>query len=168
MYKLTREEALEAMIAGRKIKHKNFTHNEFLYINGGCIMTEDGYHFDDMFEREMFNDGWMVLPETAVASNNVAEPIVSVLHAIKLYPEEFKSALLARRSTSPITVNKKNHLKLHDAIEIMDWDAVDKIITNPEYRNPLKGVILCLNTYSGLELGTWYDICDLEENGNLI
>ena len=47
--KLTREEALELMKQGKRVRHYNFTRYEYLEMIDGRIMTEDGFRFDDIF-----------------------------------------------------------------------------------------------------------------------
>lgn len=58
---MTRPQALEEMKNGKKIKHKYFSNEEFIYMDGTIIMSEDGYNFCDWWEtygKELGNDGW--------------------------------------------------------------------------------------------------------------
>ena len=43
------------MLAGNKVSHIYFDDNEFLYIKGGIMYTEDNYKFDN---RDDGYDGW--------------------------------------------------------------------------------------------------------------
>lgn len=42
---MTREEALQAMINGEKVTHRYFTSDEYIYMKGGNIFSEEGYNF---------------------------------------------------------------------------------------------------------------------------
>lgn len=56
---MTREEARQAMIDGKKVRHFNFTRREFLFVEGSRVMTEDGYFFGDVFDKtDWMADGW--------------------------------------------------------------------------------------------------------------
>lgn len=59
---MTREEARQSLIDGCKVRHYNFTRNEYLVMRGSSIMTEDGYFFGDMFDKtDWMADGWSVV-----------------------------------------------------------------------------------------------------------
>lgn len=58
---MTRGRALVAMSQGHKVTHINFASSEYLSQQGGDVMTEDGYYFNDrFFKDEMFEDGWSI------------------------------------------------------------------------------------------------------------
>lgn len=58
---MTREEARQAMIDGKKVRHFNFTSDEYLVMSGSSIMTEDGYFFGDIFDStDWMESGWSV------------------------------------------------------------------------------------------------------------
>lgn len=58
---MIREKALELMEKGIKVSHRHFTREEYLYLRGGQVTTEDGYYFADRFLNDpMFVDGWRV------------------------------------------------------------------------------------------------------------
>ena len=58
---MTREEARQAMIDGKKVNHRNFTRDEYLYMDASKIMTEDGFFYGDLFElHDWMSDGWSV------------------------------------------------------------------------------------------------------------
>lgn len=59
---MTREEARQALIDGNKVRHFNFTQNEYLVMHGCSIMTEDGYFFGDVFDStDWMSDGWSIV-----------------------------------------------------------------------------------------------------------
>lgn len=47
---LTKDAALEEMKAGKRVAHRYFASDEYLYLDGRIIRTEEGYNF---------NCGWM-------------------------------------------------------------------------------------------------------------
>lgn len=56
---MTRNEAMAEMKAGKKVKHYNFTREEYLHLVGGRVTTEDGYFFGDIFlKTDWMADGW--------------------------------------------------------------------------------------------------------------
>lgn len=58
---MTRTEAMNAMMAGKKITHKYFTSNEYFYVKNHKIMSEDGYDFSDLFYQvDFYADGWTI------------------------------------------------------------------------------------------------------------
>jgi hypothetical protein len=58
---MTREEARHVMIDGKKVRHFNFTSDEYLVMKGSTIMTEDGYFFGDIFDStDWMESGWSV------------------------------------------------------------------------------------------------------------
>lgn len=62
LFNMTREEARQAMIDGKHVRHRHFTSNEFLYMEHGEITTEDGYFFGDMFDgNDWMDTGWAVV-----------------------------------------------------------------------------------------------------------
>ena len=68
---MTREEARQAMIDGKKVRHFNFTRNEYLVMKGSSILTEDGYFFGDIFDNtDWMENGWSVAKLTANDSRN--------------------------------------------------------------------------------------------------
>ena len=63
---LSKQEALEAMKLGEKVAHRYFSSNEYLYMVGPTIMTEDGYNFNQGWgERnsEEWQTGWFVVKQ---------------------------------------------------------------------------------------------------------
>lgn len=91
----------------------------------------------------------------------------TLLDAIKLYPAQFINTLKARAMTTPCEVNKSNHLLLALNIKTGHWERVEHILTLPEYRKPLDGVVYCLKRYSDIEGEVWYNIADLLKQGKL-
>ena len=66
MYRLTQAEALVAMKEGKRIQHQYFTDEEYLFMEGRCIMSEDGYDFRGWWnsntgDNEWKQTGWRVL-----------------------------------------------------------------------------------------------------------
>lgn len=62
LFNKTREEARQALIEGKKVRHMHFTSNEHLEMQGHMIMTEDGFYFGDMFDsQEWMKTGWCIL-----------------------------------------------------------------------------------------------------------
>lgn len=58
MYNLTREQALAAMMQGKKVTHTSFTDDEYLCIVDGVMLDENGYHFIEGWQgRNM--DPWL-------------------------------------------------------------------------------------------------------------
>lgn len=58
MYNLTREQALAAMVQGKKVTHTSFTDGEYLCIVDGVMLDENGYHFIEGWQgRNM--DPWL-------------------------------------------------------------------------------------------------------------
>ncbi|QNR52340.1 hypothetical protein Ace_0016 [Escherichia coli phage vB_EcoS_Ace] len=56
---MTRNEAVKAMLEGKKVTHRYFSMHEYLFMKYEVITTEDGYKFNhEFYSREMFNDGW--------------------------------------------------------------------------------------------------------------
>lgn len=48
---MTKDEALEKMKQGFKVRQEYFTSEEYLHIVDGVITSEDGYNFNDWFHR---------------------------------------------------------------------------------------------------------------------
>lgn len=59
---MTKDEALAAMQAGKKITHTYFTRSEFLHIVDGRMISEDGVPFDEEWlyrDRDpVWSNGW--------------------------------------------------------------------------------------------------------------
>lgn len=54
-----RKWAVQQMIDGKKVRHTNFTRNEYIYMLCGVVTTEDGYFFEDVFcDTDWMSDGW--------------------------------------------------------------------------------------------------------------
>lgn len=160
MYSLSREEARQAMIDGKRVKHYNFTRNEYLHMEGSRIMTEDGYFFGDMFD----NTDWMESRWKIVES----KPAECLMDVIKEHPDCFVDTCHGRAGTTPSAENRKNHLNLAFLIEKKEWEMAAHIITNPDYRNPLNGVVVCLQTYSSIPRDAYMDAIRFEEEGKLV
>jgi hypothetical protein len=68
---MTRDEALVAMRNGEKITHTYFTDDEFIYMKGHDIWSEDGYNFGSIFgefwqtkvNNLCFDDDWSIYKE---------------------------------------------------------------------------------------------------------
>lgn len=61
---MTRDEAYNAIMDGKKVTHTYFLDNEFLEFKDGKMLTEDGYDFEDRFyELEYLKDGWSIYKE---------------------------------------------------------------------------------------------------------
>lgn len=67
---MTRDEALQAMIDGEKVTHLYFTDEEFIYMKGQDIWSEDGYNFGTVHDEfwwgkqmSTFDDGWSIYRE---------------------------------------------------------------------------------------------------------
>ena len=54
---MIREKALELMEKGIKVSHRHFTREEYLYLRGGQVVTEDGYYFADRFFKRFAGNG---------------------------------------------------------------------------------------------------------------
>ena len=69
---MNREEALQEMKAGAKVRHEYFTSEEYLFMDRyGRIMTEDGYEFaDQFFANDWFATGWQVKLNKVVILGN--------------------------------------------------------------------------------------------------
>ena len=160
MYSLSREEARQAMIDGKRVKHYNFTRNEYLYMEGSRIMTEDGYFFGDQFDNtDWMESRWMVVE---------SKPAECLMDVIKEHPESFIDTCHGRANTTPSMENRKNHLNLAFLIEKKEWEMAAHIITHPDYRKPLNGVVVCLQTYSSIPRDAYIDANRFEKAGKLV
>lgn len=93
--------------------------------------------------------------------------MLTVLDAIKQYPQHFQLACLGRAGTTPSDVNRENHIDLAGGIEVKAWDVVKTILDNPEYRKPLEGVIYCLGNYSSIDNSIHHVIVDMFNQGHI-
>lgn len=160
---LTRGEARVALTEGKKVRHFNFTSNEYLVMECGRIMTEDGYFFGDMFEsQDWMETGWSIVEESP------EDDFDNLFDAIKKYPDHFQSTAEGRATTTPSLENRKNHLNFAFAIRHKDWEAVKMLLIHPSYRRPFNGVCVCLDTYSDIPTVDWIKIVDLERDGKYI
>lgn len=160
---VSRDEAREALKSCKKVRHFNFTSNEYLVMVDGRIMTEDGYFFGDMFEsQDWMETGWIIIESTE------EDEFDNLLDAIKKYPDQFQATAEGRASTTPSLENRKNHLNFAFAIRNKDWEAVKMLLIHPSYRSPFNGVCVCLSTYSDIPTDDWIKIVDLERNGKYI
>lgn len=60
---LSKLQAHQLLVDGSKITHHTFTPSEYLYYSCGSIMTEDGYNFDDEWNRRIesiWQSGWKI------------------------------------------------------------------------------------------------------------
>lgn len=58
---MTRTEAMNAMMSGKKITHEDFTSGEYFYVKNYKIVSEDGYDFSELFYTvDFYADGWSV------------------------------------------------------------------------------------------------------------
>lgn len=64
----------------------------------------------------------------------------TLLDAIKLYPQQFINTLNSRARTTPIEINKSNHMLLALNIEAGQWDRVEHILNLPQYLTPHIGI----------------------------
>jgi hypothetical protein len=65
---MTRTEAIQAMGEGRKITHRYFSDNEYVYLDGKYYITEDGCKHDpDVFwslrSSESWDDGYSIVED---------------------------------------------------------------------------------------------------------
>lgn len=68
---LTRAEAIQAMKEGKKVSHRYFTPDEFIYMEGDTIHTEDGAQcsskeFWSIRSNVMWEIDWNIYPEKAI------------------------------------------------------------------------------------------------------
>lgn len=84
-----------------------------------------------------------------------------LLEQVKKYPTDFQIAIAARSKTTPSEVNRANHIALYTHIGLEEWDEALAVMSKPEYRRPLEGVVYCLEAYSGMDKQTWHEICNL-------
>jgi len=57
--KMTKQEAIIAMEAGKKVRHKNFLENEFATMENGMMFLEDGVNIiPEVFWKFRTNPGW--------------------------------------------------------------------------------------------------------------
>jgi len=71
---------------------------------------------------------------------------MKLLQLIKQHPEVFYNSVLRRSETTPSNINRENHTRLYESVSVKDWIGVEAVITLPEYRSPLEGVIYCMET----------------------
>ncbi len=62
---MTKQEAIEAMMAGQKVTHRHFTSDEFITMKLGRIVDENGYSFNanqfwSFRTSESFNSDWKI------------------------------------------------------------------------------------------------------------
>lgn len=54
-----------AMIEGKKVRHRLFTDDEYIYYKNGCWFTEDGYQIPDSYwlnaQKAGWDDSWSVV-----------------------------------------------------------------------------------------------------------
>lgn len=93
--------------------------------------------------------------------------MLTVLEAIKQYPQYFQLSCLGRSRTTPSDVNRKNHIDLAAAIEVKAWDEVKNILDKPQYYKPLEGVIYCLGDYSSIDNSVHHVIVDMFHQGHI-
>lgn len=157
---MSREEARQALVDGKRVRHFNFTSSEFLVMEGGRIMTEDGYFFGDQFDgQDWMETGWVEVP---------APSYDSLFEAVQVFPKQFAATAYGRASTTPSVENRKNHLNFVYAVENGNWEAVKILISHPNYHKPLHGVCVCLETYSDIPQADWIRIVDLYDKGQYI
>jgi hypothetical protein len=66
---MTKDEAYDAMVAGKKIRHQYYSPEEFAFINAdGEIETEEGCKHGGMFDEfwaiyQKWEDGWEIFEE---------------------------------------------------------------------------------------------------------
>lgn len=63
---LSLEEAKKlAIIEGKKIKHRFFMDDEYIYYKSGCWFTQDGYQIPDVYwlnsQEQGWDDSWSVV-----------------------------------------------------------------------------------------------------------
>jgi len=92
----------------------------------------------------------------------------TLLEAIQKHPEAFISTLEARAMTTPSQQNKDNHTCLSVFIKYDNWDSVQQILLDYDYRKPLEGVVYCLSRYSGIDNSVWNKIVNIYEEGKLV
>lgn len=157
---MNREEARIALDEGKKVRHFNFTSNEYLVMEYGRIMTEDGYFYGDMFyANDWMEDGWSIVEEK--------EP-ECLMDIIERYPDHFIDTCHARAGTTPSMENRKNHLNLAFLLEKKDWKHAAIIVAHEGYRRPLNGVVICLRTYSNIPYDVYHKAVEFERQGKLV
>lgn len=61
------QEIKEALNQGKKIQHKSFFNDEFVYLKDGKIIDEQGYEHKDFFKQresnQYFLDGWLIFEQ---------------------------------------------------------------------------------------------------------
>lgn len=58
-HNLTINQVHEALKQGHKVSHRYFTENEYLYMDGRELKTEEGYTIPiDYYKGDNFKDGW--------------------------------------------------------------------------------------------------------------
>lgn len=50
--------AFSMMLQGHKVSNQYFTDDEYLHMVNGVITSEDGYNFEDWFNRRTAGDEW--------------------------------------------------------------------------------------------------------------
>lgn len=64
---MTKEEAKQALREGKKLTHRYFSDNEYIYAKGNIIFSEDGvnhgFDFWNLRPDEWWNDGWEIFVE---------------------------------------------------------------------------------------------------------
>lgn len=92
----------------------------------------------------------------------------NIFEAIKKYPMEFMDSASHRSCTTPSEINRRNHIKLQQAIQTENWEQVKELIKDPSYYSPLRGVVFCLSRSADLTMQDHHTICELMDQNQII
>ena len=92
----------------------------------------------------------------------------NLLDIMKDYPQDYADTAIRRSETTPSSFNRNRHKMLACALKSGDWDAVECLFNDQQYRKGLEGVVICVNSYSDLDSDIILQGLDLFREGKLI
>lgn len=162
---MTRQEAVEAMIAGKKVTHSTFTADEFITMENGNIKTildEQGYNlpadeFWELRQQPEWDDGWSIVedvPGPDKVSPFEVEDIQDVRIIIKAKDKHWsilankenfsaEEAKHFRVELLKVLLEMQAHVIVDTALEdLKNSDVVKEFLSNNETRiNNLKAIV---------------------------
>jgi len=113
---MTKQEAYEAILNGKVIRHYNYSPDEYTYMNTktGIIMTEEGYCHGDKYgefwsDYQKWEDGWELVDmehplnqnESMVFNENEPYELINPYHLDELPSKPLKRGYYASVRTEP-------------------------------------------------------------------
>lgn len=66
---MTKQEAIQAINEGKKVTHRYFTSEEYIFLKDGKIYSEDGVHHTSFWELHQdtpYDTDWEIFPDTTI------------------------------------------------------------------------------------------------------